>query len=184
MANKNEYSKKDIILNGLITAVYFIAIGVPTIALSWVGSTIFRMITGGPSIIEHLVLFLFCLIGQACFGYFLFKRRGFDNRNDSIEYWRSILICAVVFHSAAALISSFSAIVCGSAVTNLGQFIYLCIFPKTELPLEIVIPSVFYLIGFIITEALFVLFVYLGIKKGKEKRSKEREQILNNHSEQ
>lgn len=180
MSDNNKTSKKEMLINGALTAVYIVIPCIPTIALEWVASTVCRMALNGPTIAEYIILYILCLAGQSVFAYFLFKRKGFDNRHDSLTYWKMLLRYAVIIHSAAALISGFSVLISGSSVIDLSSFIFLCLFPKTELPLTpYLIPEIFNVISFIITEAIYVYIIYLGIKKGKIERQKESDEILN-----
>lgn len=163
-----------VIKDGFISCVYLIIGTAPSIVVSWITTTVCRMIIGGPSAIEHIVTFIFCLAAQLVLSLFIFYRRGYDSKNEDVRYLRNVILSSGVIHIILSVILGFSVLISGSAAVNLAEFVYLCIFPNTELPIILASVPIYIIFPvFLATEALYIGCIYKAFTAGKIKRENE-----------
>lgn len=160
------------LIKGIFTScIYMIIAVIPGIPLSWVSTMICRIAVSEPTITEHLVTGLCCLAAQCALVFFFFYRKGYDQKDDSLKLWKKVIVGAVVMHYIISLLFGFSVIIAGSAAVNIGEYIFLCIHPQTELPIMLAnVPFYIMFISFTLVEIIYAFTVFFGIRAGKKKR--------------
>ena len=157
--------------SSLLISVYLIIGVIPGVAVSWITTVVCRFFTSKPTSIELLITSIACFIAQIAFIFILLYRIGYDQKDKTHEQWKKILLYSGIIHLILSAIFGFSVLVAGSSTVYLAEYIYLLIYPQTELPI-ILADLPFYLsaLTFIFIEAIYILSAYFSIYVGKKKR--------------
>ena len=166
-------------IKGIFSALGYLWGSVLLSLVASLGFTLlYRLFDGGLGNAQHLIVGAASLMVQLSFVMASFVRYGYRKVESGKKEILLFLGAGGILHLLVSLPFHFSMYTGGTAALYFAEYIYRLQNPKlpAELPFTD-IPMVLCLLCFLVVEALAVAAAYVSVRRGQNKRHKEREEL-------
>ena len=165
-----------IVKKSIMTTLYLYIGTLVSFGLSLVAVIPVRMILGEDRTFEPLIVALFALPIALGVCFFVFFRRGWEERREELKSWYIPLAVGTVVHFGLNMALHFAIYVAGAFVEQLSTFLYAAGGGKAKnflsVPFSVMIPV------WLLYWSLTVACALFGVVRGKKRRQKESEKYL------